>query len=101
VIECKLGKVPGATIEPPHGAPWPDNLVQEVDAIVPEGVDLGDPFQIECDGVMRKFRAEAEPGQKMRVKVYHTHRIVTSTLTCAPPGFKILRQGPVVWSVHG
>jgi hypothetical protein len=94
------GVLLGARVEPRGPVPLPDDLFKEVEVTVPHGVAIGSMFQMSYHGVQKSIKAAVRPGEKMRLRLFDTSRIVASTLHAAPPGFRIELQMPIIWATY-
>jgi hypothetical protein len=97
-MASRSGALLGARVEPRGPVPLPEEIFNEVEVVVPKGVQKGSTFNVSLGGVTRTIKAHVRPGERQRMKLRDTSSIVASTLHAAPPGFRIELQMPIIWA---
>ena len=94
------GALSGARVQARDAVPLPEGLLKEVEVVVPKNVSPGNMFMVSFGGTQKTIKATVGPGQKQRMTMCDTSRIVASTLSTAPPGFRIEAQFPIIWATY-
>lgn len=91
-----LGGPGSSSVTNPGKIPLPPTKLVEV--VIPQNISPGQTFAVCVDGTNYGLKATGKPGTTARFNVPDLGKVVTSTLSVAPPGYTIKVQKPILWA---